>query len=135
MQRRRLHALFYQHRHRYALKEKCSLHDRRVNWGNEGVCFVGRPCAASILVEAASRYSRPFKAVKSEDASIPEAVRVKAGKRASRLKKRRAALRKRGLSPSKAKVAVARELAERIYRIAVLPVQAEMLPAGKPAST
>lgn len=74
-----------------------------------------------ILVEAASCYSRPFKAVKSEDASIPEAVRAKAEKCACRLRKRRAALRKRGVSPNKAKVAVARELAEWIYWIAVLP--------------
>ncbi|MEG0218254.1 MAG: transposase, partial [Raoultibacter sp.] len=74
-----------------------------------------------ILVEAAGCYSRPFKVVKSEDASIPEVVRAKAEKCANRLKKRRAALKKRGLSPNKAKVAVARELAEWIYWIAVLP--------------
>lgn len=74
-----------------------------------------------ILVEAASCYSRPFKAVRSEDASVPESVRVKAEKCANRLKKRRAALKKRGLSANKAKVAVARELAEWVYWIAVLP--------------
>ena len=74
-----------------------------------------------ILVEAAGCYSRPFKAVRSEDASIPEAVRAKAEKCANRLKKRRATLGRRKLSPNKAKVAVARELAEWIYWIAVLP--------------
>lgn len=74
-----------------------------------------------ILVEAAGSYSRPFKAVKSEDATIPEAVRAKAEKCANRLKKRRAALKKRGMHANKAKVAVARELAEWIYWIAVLP--------------
>ena len=74
-----------------------------------------------ILVEAASCYSKPFKAVRSEDAAVPEAVRAKAEKCAARLRKRRAALKKRGVSANKAKVAVARELAEWIYHIAVMP--------------
>lgn len=74
-----------------------------------------------ILVEAASCYSKPFRAVKSEDAAIPEAVRAKAEKCAIRLRKRRAALRGRNVSANKAKVAVARELAEWIYHIAVMP--------------
>ena len=74
-----------------------------------------------ILVEAASCYSKQFKAVRSEDAAVPEAVRAKAEKCAARLRKRRAALKKRGVSANKAKVAVARELAEWIYHIAVMP--------------
>ena len=74
-----------------------------------------------ILVEAASCYSRPLKAVRSEDPAVPEAVRAKAEKCAARLRKRRAALKKRNVSANKAKVAVARELAEWIYHIAVMP--------------
>lgn len=74
-----------------------------------------------ILVEAASCYSKPFKAVRSEDAAVPESVRAKAEKCAVRLVKRRAALKKRNVSANKAKVAVARELAEWIYHIAVMP--------------
>lgn len=74
-----------------------------------------------ILVEAASCYSKQFKAVRSEDAAVPEAVRAKAEKCAARLRKRRAALKMRGVSANKAKVAVARELAEWIYHIAVMP--------------
>lgn len=74
-----------------------------------------------ILVEAASCYSKPFKVVKSEDVAIPEAVRVKAEKCAIRLRRRRSALKKRSVSANKAKVAVARELAEWIYYIAVMP--------------
>ena len=74
-----------------------------------------------ILVEAASCYSKQFKAVRSEDSAVPEAVRAKAEKCAARLRKRRAALKMRGVSANKAKVAVARELAEWIYHIAVMP--------------
>lgn len=74
-----------------------------------------------ILVEAASCYSKQFKTVKSEDSAVPEAVRAKAEKCAARLRKRRAALKKRNVSANKAEVAVARELAEWIYHIAVMP--------------
>ena len=52
---------------------------------------------------------------------MPEAVRAKAEKCAARLRKRRAALKKRNVKANKAKVAVARELAEWIYYIAVMP--------------
>lgn len=72
----------------------------------------GNPHLRRILVEAASCYSKQFKAVKSEDVAIPEAVRAKADRCAVRLRKRRAALKERNVSASKAKVAVARELAE-----------------------
>lgn len=81
----------------------------------------GNPHLRRILVEAASCYSKQFKAVKSEDAAIPEAVRAKADRCAVRLRKRRAALKERNVSANKAKVAVARELAEWIYYIAVMP--------------
>ena len=73
-----------------------------------------------LLVEAAGCYSRPIKAIKEENVNAPEAVRVKAAKCTSRLKKRRAALKKRGVMANKAKVAIARELCEWIYHIAVM---------------
>ena len=81
----------------------------------------GNPHLRRVLVEAASCYSKQFKAVKSEDAAVPEAVRAKADRCAARLRKRRAALKERNVSANKAKVAVARELAEWIYYIAVMP--------------
>ena len=74
-----------------------------------------------ILVEAAGCCSRGFKAVRSEGLCVPEAVRAKAEKCANRLKGRREALRARGVNANKAKVAVARELCEWIYLIAVVP--------------
>lgn len=74
-----------------------------------------------ILVEAASAYSRRFKAVKSEDARVPGLVRAKAHKCAVRLRRRRRALVERGVAKNKAKIAIARELAEWIYWIAVMP--------------
>ena len=48
-------------------------------------------------------------------------MRAKADRCAVRLRKRRAALKERNVSANKAKVAVARELAEWIYYIAVMP--------------
>jgi transposase len=74
-----------------------------------------------ILMEAASCYSRPIKDVKREDLTVPEPIRAKAEKCKLRLKKRRAALMKRGLMANKAKVAIARELSEWVYHIAVMP--------------
>ena len=65
-----------------------------------------------ILVEAAGCYSRPSGVMRSENAAAPEAVRAKAEKCANRPGKRREALRRRGVAANKAKVAVARELAE-----------------------
>jgi len=74
-----------------------------------------------ILVEVSNCYSKPFKIAKSEDAGVPEGVRAKAAKCSSRLRKRRLALKERGVMANKAKVAVARELCEWIYYIAVMP--------------
>ena len=74
-----------------------------------------------IIIEAASCYSRSIKEAKQEDETVPEPVRAKAEKCKYRLKKRSAALRKRGMKANKAKVAVARELCEWIYHIAVMP--------------
>ena len=73
-----------------------------------------------IITEAASCYSKPLKLLRSEDASVPEAVRLKAEKCRRRLHRRRAALKKRGINNNKAKIAVARELCEWIYNIAVM---------------
>jgi transposase len=73
-----------------------------------------------IIVEAASCYSKPIGDARSEDTSVPEPIRAKAEKCKNRLKKRRGALKKRGVLPNKAKVAVARELCEWIYHIAVM---------------
>ncbi len=74
-----------------------------------------------LLMEAAGCYSNRVKAVKLEDGRIPEAVRAKVEKCASRLKKRRERLRERKVPANKAKVAVARELCEWIYYIMVVP--------------
>jgi len=74
-----------------------------------------------LVVEAASCYSKPIRDVASEDTSVPEPVRAKAEKCKLRLKNRSRALKKRGVPTNKAKVAVARELCEWIYHIAVMP--------------
>jgi len=73
-----------------------------------------------ILIEAANCYSKPFKIAKTENVLVPEIVRIKAEKCANRLRKRRVALKERGIMPNKAKVAIARELCEWIYHIAVM---------------
>jgi transposase len=74
-----------------------------------------------LLIEVASCYSRPAKDVKPEDASVSEPIRAKAEKCKHRLLKRRKALGKRNLKPNKVKTAIARELCEWIYHIAVMP--------------
>lgn len=86
-----------------------------------GLTKAGSRHLRRVLIEAAGCYSKPFKAVRREDARVPEAVRAKAEKCARRLRKRRLALRERGVADCKAKVAVARELCEWIYWIAVMP--------------
>jgi transposase len=73
-----------------------------------------------IIIEAASSYSKPCKPLKPEDASVPETIRAKAEKCRLRLYRRRAALKSRGVQNNKAKVAIARELCEWIYHIAVI---------------
>lgn len=74
-----------------------------------------------LLIEAASRYSSPLNPASPRDPSVPDAVAAHAEKCARRLAKRREDLRARGMSANKAKVAVARELAEWIYHIATMP--------------
>jgi transposase len=73
-----------------------------------------------ILIEAAQGYSRSAQVTKSADETVDPLVRAHAFKGSRRLKKRREALRARNKQANKAKVAVARELAEWIYHIAVM---------------
>ena len=85
------------------------------------IAKMGNSHLRRIIVEAASVYSRPIKDAKQEDIGVPETIRVKAEKCKLRLKKKREALRARNVMANKAKVAVARELCEWIYHIAVMP--------------
>jgi transposase len=73
-----------------------------------------------LLVEAAGCYSRRSRLEPPQDASVDPLVRQHAHKCSKRLKKRRDALAERGKSANKAKVAVAREMAEWIYHIATM---------------
>jgi transposase len=73
-----------------------------------------------ILIEAASAYSRATTLSKAMDNTLDPLVRAHAQKCSKRLLKRRRALEKRGKQANKAKVAIARELAEWIYHIAVM---------------
>lgn len=86
-----------------------------------GIAKTGNSHLRRIVIEAASCYSRPFRVARREDPDVPETVRAKAEKCSRRLRRRRLHLAARGKSPNKAKVAVARELAEWIYWIAVMP--------------
>jgi transposase len=92
---------------------------QRVSRG--AIAKTGNSHLRRVLVEAASCYSRPFKAVRAEDPAVPASVRAKAEKCSRRLRDRRRALVERGLARNKVKVAVARELCEWIYWIAVTP--------------
>jgi transposase len=92
---------------------------KRVSRG--AVAKTGNSHLRRIVVEAASCYSRPFRPARSEDPRVPELVRAKAEKCSARLRDRRRALVGRGLNRCKARVAVARELCEWIYWIAVMP--------------
>ena len=74
-----------------------------------------------VIVEAASCYARPFRPARSEDPRVPAPVRAKAEKCSARLRRRRQALAGRGVAKNKVKVAVARELCEWVYWIAVMP--------------
>ena len=72
-------------------------------------------------VEAAGCYGRAAAAAPPSPSGVPAAVAAKALKRRDRLFARRRRLRDRGLAPNKAKAAIARELAEWIYHIMVMP--------------
>ena len=73
-----------------------------------------------LLVEASSAYSASAAPARVDASGVPEAVAEKARRCCSRLRRRRDALRRRGVAANKAKVAVARELAEWVYHIMVM---------------
>lgn len=73
-----------------------------------------------ILIEAVNTYQRPCALKMPSDPLVPEVVRDKARKCSERIYHRKQTLIDRGLSTNKVKVALARELAEWIYHIAVM---------------
>jgi len=73
-----------------------------------------------LLVEAAGSYSKRSKLEKSNDPNVDPLVREHAHKGSVRLYKRRQVFKKRNKQHNKAKVAIARELAEWVYHIAVM---------------
>ena len=73
-----------------------------------------------LLVEASSAYSASAAPARVDASGVPEAVAEKARRCCSRLRRRRQALKERGVAANKAKVAVARELAEWVYYIMVM---------------
>ena len=81
----------------------------------------GNPNLRKLLIEAVNIYSRPRKGSCLDNKEVPENIRRKAEKCTVRLYKRSQALKERGLNANKVKVAVARELCEWIYWIAVEP--------------
>lgn len=73
-----------------------------------------------LAIEAVQHYSRDIRPKLSEDARVDPLVRQHAFKCSNRLLKRRRELKKRGKANNKAKTALARELAEWIYWIAIM---------------
>jgi transposase len=73
-----------------------------------------------LLIEAAGCYSRKCRLDAPDNLSVDPLVRQHAHKCSIRLKKRRDALAKRKKQANKAKVAIAREMAEWIYHIAIM---------------
>lgn len=73
-----------------------------------------------LLVEASSAYSASSAPARVDASGVPEAVAEKARRCCARLRARRARLRDRGVPANKAKVAVARELAEWVYYLMVM---------------
>jgi transposase len=87
---------------------------------NGSITKCGNSHLRRILIEAAGVYSRTYALCQQTDETIDPLVREHAYKCSRRLLKRRKALAKRGKQPNKAKVAIAREMAEWIYHIAVM---------------
>lgn len=86
------------------------------------VTKLGNPNLRRLLMEVAGAYGKKVNIAKERSyAGIPAAVATKIQKCEARLMKRRDALRERGLAANKAKAAIARELAEWIYYIMVMP--------------
>lgn len=87
-----------------------------------GISKTGGSHLRRALVEAASAYSRPCRGASApEDPRVPALVRARAAECSRRLRRRREHLVGRGLAANKVKVAVARELCEWIWWIAVMP--------------
>lgn len=86
------------------------------------VTKLGNSHLRRLLVEATCCYSKPAKARIREDVRVPEQVRIKAKKCSDRLYRRREALKMRNLAPNKIRIALARELCEWIYHIAIMAV-------------
>jgi len=73
-----------------------------------------------LLIEAAGAYSRRSRLAESTGQEVDPLIRAHAHKGSLRLYKRRCALSRRKKQNNKAKVAIARELAEWVYHIAVM---------------
>jgi transposase len=75
-----------------------------------------------LLMEAACSYSKPFKVQNAAglNPAVDPLIRQKAAQCSERLRKRRRHLSKRGKNPNKIKCAIARELCEWIYYLAVM---------------
>ena len=86
-----------------------------------GITRLGNPNLRRLLIEAAGCYGKAPAAAPPAPSGAPAAVAEKALRCRERLLARRRRLRDRGLAPCKAKVAIARELAEWVYYIMVMP--------------
>lgn len=82
---------------------------------------LGNPNLRRLLIEAAGCYGKASAAAPPASPEVPAAVSAKALKCRDRLLARRRRLKAKGLAANKAKVAIARELAEWIYYIMVMP--------------
>lgn len=74
-----------------------------------------------LMIEAASAYSRRIPRIPKVPKGVSASVAAEAEKCADRLTRRRRYLEERGVIANKAKVAVARELAEWVWHIMVMP--------------
>jgi len=80
----------------------------------------GNAYVRTALVEAANCYLRPFKSYSQSVPTVDPLVRAHATKCTTRLKKRALALKARKKQTNKIKIAIAREMAEWVYHIAVM---------------
>jgi transposase len=85
-----------------------------------GITKRGNSELRRLLVEASSAYSASSAPARVDGSGVGEEVTEKARRCCARLRRRRLALRERGVAANKAKVAVARELAEWIYYMMVM---------------
>jgi transposase len=85
-----------------------------------GITKRGNAELRRLLVESSSAYSASSAPARVDASGVSEAVAEKARGCCARLRRRRLALRARGVEANKAKVAVARELAEWVYYITVM---------------